>query len=110
MNIFSGITSVSKDCRIPHTLDQLRPGQYAKIIAVEPSDLSDRMSDLGFTAGAVVRCELVSLLGDPVAFRILIGNSDVESCSGRAMIALRKSEARTVRLKDMGVESCATWD
>ena len=110
MNVISVTTSASIDSCIPHTLAELRPGQCARIVEVEPNELADRLSDLGFTEGAAVRCELVSLMGDPLAFRILTGDPGVEACMGRSMIALRKKEARTVHLMATDAESRAVWD
>ncbi len=135
MNVRPVITPLSidaSDSSIPHTLDELHPGQCARIIAVLPTELADRMCDLGFSVGATVRCEMIGFLGDPMAFHILNGHSDHETCVGQSMIALRKKEARTIQMtqskdsipvpmKDTVVadlttcpqadtESCAAWD
>ena len=95
---------------IHQTLDQLRPGENAQIVSVDPTDLTDRMSDLGLTAGATVCCELISLLGDPMAFRVVNGNLSDASCIGQSMIALRKKDARSVHLIRTDAESRALWD
>jgi len=83
---------------MPRTLDELLPGQYARITAIDPGELADRMRDLGFSAGATVRCELIGFLGDPMAFHILHGHPDRESCLGQSMIALRKKDARSIQM------------
>ena len=112
MNVHPIVTSTIIVSSIPHTLDELRPGQSARIIAITPNGLADRISDLGFTAGATVRCELVSLFGDPMAFRILNGHSSDASCRGYSMIALRRMDARTIQTlqcqDDTASQECPT--
>ena len=135
MNVRHVITPLSidaSDSSIPHTLDELLPGQCARIMAVLPTELAGRMCDLGFSVGATVRCEMIGFLGDPMAFHILNGHSIHESCVVQSMIALRKMDARTIQMtqsqnsilvpsKDPIVadlttcpqadtESCAVWD
>ncbi|NLC12343.1 MAG: ferrous iron transport protein A [Firmicutes bacterium] len=52
-----------------------------------------RLLDLGFVAGAVIKCERKSPLGDPTAYRVR-----------GAVIALRSEEARTIIVREIGRE------
>ncbi len=101
MNIRPVIPSLAidtSDSSIPRTLDELLPGQCARITAIEPGELADRMCDLGFSVGTAVRCEMIGFLGDPMAFHVLHGHSDRESCIGQSMIALRKKDAQSIQM------------
>lgn len=72
------------------TLDQLRPGQAAEVMAVvgDPS-LQQRLCELGLFEGETVEFLTTAPLGDPVEIRL-----------GNTRLSLRKSEAAgvTVRL------------
>jgi len=66
-------------------LTQLRPGEAASVLAVEPSPLAARLIDLGFLGQ--VRCIAAAGRGGMRAYLV-----------GGALIALRHSDALTVRV------------
>lgn len=66
-------------------LNELREGESGTISAVMPSDISERLKELGFTAGTLVECRCRSFSGDPSAY----------SVKG-TVIALRKNDAESV--------------
>lgn len=78
-------------------LDILRPGEEAEVVrlsgAVQGSQRR-RLLDLGIVPGTVIRAELASASGDPVAYRIR-----------GAVIALRKSQAREVLIRRRRAEA-----
>lgn len=68
------------------TLDRLRVGETAVLGCIaEHHPLRGRLIDLGWTAGTTVRCERVSPLGDPVAYRVR-----------GSVIALRRSDGQGI--------------
>lgn len=70
-------------------LDQLRPGQTARVAGILPgSPLRRRLQDLGLVAGTRVECVGVSPLGDPAAYLVR-----------GAVVALRASDAAGVALE-----------
>ena len=72
------------------TLNELRPGESARVRGLLPDDgrnIVSRLMDLGFTRGARVRCLFAAPGGDPRAYRIR-----------GAVIALRSEDAGLVRL------------
>ena len=70
------------------TLSSLSVGQSGIVQAVcTEGDMRRRLQDLGLICGTRVDCVGISPLGDPKAFRIR-----------GAVIALRRSDADTVRL------------
>lgn len=84
----SGVTErVLPDSR----LSSLPVGQQATVVDLSPSCRGPerrRLLDLGVVPGTVVRAELASIGGDPVAYRIR-----------GAMIALRKTQADLIHVK-----------
>lgn len=84
------------------TLDRLRPGEIGRVIHIAPSSqLIERLGDLGITPGCQLRCERVSLFGDPVAYRVLPaegGTGTVVALRRRDAAALRVCVERRVRL------------
>lgn len=72
------------------TLDQLHIGEQGIIAALAAqSNIYRRLLDLGFVPGARVCCLFPAVFGDPRAY--LIKNT---------VIALRRSDARTILLKE----------
>ncbi len=72
------------------TLDSLKPGQLAHVVALDPGHpLRRRLLELGFIRGAKVQVVRFAPLGDPVQLRL--GHTD---------LALRAADLRgvTVRL------------
>ena len=72
-------------------LSSLAVGQQATVVDLSPSCRGPerrRLLDLGVVPGTVVRAELASIGGDPVAYRIR-----------GAMIALRKTQADLIHVK-----------
>ena len=79
----------------PKKLCDLRPGESATVHSfTDPRhSLSERLCDLGLTAGSAVTCTMQSPFGDPCAYLIR-----------GAVIALRRTDAAIVtvlRLEDM---------
>lgn len=71
------------------TLDQIALGQDAEIIYLNaPEEFRARLMSLGFIPGSRVKAVLESPWGDPVAYEI---------CG--AVIALRRTDARTIGVK-----------
>ncbi|NJP41301.1 ferrous iron transport protein A [Oscillospiraceae bacterium HV4-5-C5C] len=70
------------------TMDQLKPGQQARVRRLRADgSMRRRLQDLGLTPGNEVCCRLISPLGDPTAYEI---------CG--ALIAIRRDDAKTVEL------------
>jgi ferrous iron transport protein A len=71
------------------TLDQLKPGQAAIVVALHSQGLNRRrMMDFGILTGTKIEVEMVSPLGDPVAYRIR-----------GAVIALRNRQAHEIQIR-----------
>lgn len=71
-------------------LDQLQPGQRAKVVTLSPACRGPerrRLFDLGFVPGTPVEIELTSPLGDPVAYRVR-----------GSVVALRSEQARLIQI------------
>ena len=68
------------------TLDILPAGRWAAIRAVTHSH-RQRLLELGFIPGTIVRAVQISPLGDPVAYEVL-----------DTVIALRRCDARCVHI------------
>lgn len=66
-------------------LYDLNEGEKGVIAVVMPSDIAERLKELGFTAGTLVECRCRSFSGDPSAY----------SVKG-TVIALRKNDAESV--------------
>lgn len=78
--------------RIP--LSELRPGEAGRVLAIDPSSsLRERLGDLGILPGRCLRCEQVSLFGDPVAYRILSAGG-----APGTVIALRHRDAAALTM------------
>jgi DtxR family Mn-dependent transcriptional regulator len=78
-------------------LSSLAVGQQATVVDLSPSCRGPerrRLLDLGLVPGTVVRAELSSIGGDPVAYRIR-----------GAMIALRKTQADLIHVKRASQET-----
>ncbi|MBI5957831.1 MAG: ferrous iron transport protein A [Chloroflexi bacterium] len=72
-----------------HTLADLQPGESGVVKELHSTGLQRRrMMDLGVVPGTVIRVEMRSPLGDPVAYRVR-----------GAMIALRREQAQLVYLE-----------
>jgi DtxR family Mn-dependent transcriptional regulator len=57
----------------PVRLTDLRAGEYGQILAISPAcrgRMRRRLMDLGFLPGTVVKAEMSSALGDPMAYRV----------------------------------------
>ena len=70
------------------TLNELRPGESARVRGLLPDDgrnIVFRLLDLGFTRGARVRCLFAAPSGEPRAYRVR-----------GAAIALRREDAGLV--------------
>lgn len=71
------------------TLDQLRPGDLAKTVRVRPApETAQRLQELGFVPGTVVRLVRHAPFGDPL---------EVELCGYH--LSLRKAEAGLVEVE-----------
>lgn len=80
-------------------LDALRPGESAEVIrlsATVQGPSRRRLLDLGVVPGTVIRADLSSASGDPVAYRIR-----------GALIALRRVQAHEILVRRMGAEVAA---
>ncbi len=70
------------------TLDQLKPGQTAAVVSLASTGPNRRrMLDLGILPGTAIEVEMVSPLGDPIAYRVR-----------GAVIALRREQAREINI------------
>lgn len=70
------------------TLDQLQTGQIATITTLNARGPNRRrLMDLGILPGTHIEIEMVSPLGDPVAYRVR-----------GAVIALRREQAREIEI------------
>ncbi len=75
-------------------LSSLLPGQSACIEHIDQySTLARRMEDIGFHPGVSIRCERISFLGDPGAYRI--GDTGT-------VVALRRTDAQAVHIREDG--------
>ena len=75
------------------SLADLGPGQRGKVVAILPACQGlerRRMMDLGILPGTIIRAELVSAGGDPVAYRVR-----------EALIALRGEQARLITIQPL---------
>ena len=71
------------------TLDQLEKGQHARIVQLLcTGETRRRLMDLGILPETHVVAELVSPLGDPIAYRVR-----------EALIALRRVQARQIEIE-----------
>lgn len=73
------------------TLLDLRPGEVGRVLDISPACRGSqrrRLLDLGVVKGTKVEAELVSVAGDPVAYRIR-----------GALIALRREHAEWIRIE-----------
>jgi DtxR family Mn-dependent transcriptional regulator len=80
-------------------LDALRPGEEGVVVRVGgqvQGAQRRRLLDLGVVPGTVIRAELASLSGDPVAYRIR-----------GAVIALRRAQADDILIRRRGREEAA---
>ncbi len=86
--MYSGITAVyyTEDImKSEKNLSDLKEGERCIISAVKPSDISERLKELGFTAGTPVVCRCKSFSGDPAAYYVK-----------GTVIALRKDDAAAI--------------
>ena len=73
---------------VPTTLDRLKPGESGSVIGVDGNDdLAQRLSDLGFWPGTLVRVVRCSPLGDPTQYALRGFD-----------LALRANEARRIQV------------
>lgn len=73
----------------PQTLNQLKPGEYARVLRVEgEGPLRRRLMDMGLVRGVEVELVKAAPLGDPLDFRLRGYH-----------LALRRSEAARVRIE-----------
>ncbi len=66
-------------------LSDLKEGERCTIAAVRQSPISERLKELGFTAGTSVVCRCRSFSGDPAAYYVK-----------GTVIALRKEDAAAI--------------
>lgn len=66
-------------------LSDLKEGERCTITSVKPSPISERLKELGFTAGTSVICRCRSFSGDPAAYYVK-----------GTVIALRKEDAAAI--------------
>ncbi|MBR5512645.1 MAG: ferrous iron transport protein A [Ruminococcus sp.] len=66
-------------------LGHLKEGERCIISAVKPTGISERLKELGFTAGTPVVCRCKSFSGDPTAYYVK-----------GTVIALRKEDAAAI--------------
>ena len=77
----------------PPTLASLRPGQRARILAIETDrgpQLAQRLTDLGFIPGRTVEVLRRAPLGDPFLFQV----ADYE-------ISMRKADVSIVKVEEI---------
>jgi Fe2+ transport system protein FeoA len=96
--------STAGNSQAESSLAVLMPGQIARIVCIDPSSsLAARLGDLGIAEGTWVRCERISLLGDPRAYRIFPdsggGDDAFHPTLGGTVIALRGRDAVHVRVR-----------
>lgn len=87
------------DRRAVEGLDALRPGESAEVVrlaATVQGPARRRLLDLGVVPGTVIRAELASVSGDPVAYRIR-----------GALIALRDAQAREILVRRVTAREAA---
>lgn len=91
----------------PTTLDRLSVGQIGRVIDIDRhSPMYGRMQDMGIRSGTYIRCERISLFGDPVAYRVLravFDGVDEDAVTTRrfvseTLIAIRRCDARQVTI------------
>lgn len=114
------------------SLAVLMPGQSALVVSMDPSSsLAARLGDLGVANGTRIRCERISLLGDPRAYRIFPGftqtgetEEDFHQIVGGTVVALRYRDAVRIKVRRVpehiksrqpiratsGQEAGAAWD
>lgn len=71
-------------------LSELRPNERARVLGLSPACRAPerrRLFDLGFVPGTVVEVDMVSPLGDPVAYRVR-----------GSVVALRREQANLIRI------------
>jgi len=74
------------------SLDQLRPGQRGRIVALEGGDaLTQRLMEMGLLEGDEVELVGFAPLGDPVEVRL-----------GDYRLSLRRAEAARVQIEPLG--------
>ncbi len=84
----------TQKCHCQSRLSSLSPGQSACIEHIDQdSAISRRMEDMGLHAGVCIRCERISFLGDPGAYRI--GDTGT-------VVALRRTDAQAVHIREDG--------
>lgn len=89
----------TEDVDEPETLADLEPGETAEVLGLAPTCQGiqrRRLLDLGVVPGTRVTSEFRSTAGDPVAFLVR-----------GALIALRRSQQRWVRVRRLGGEEAA---
>jgi len=76
------------------TLSELKPGESGRIIHVFSNNLRKRIIDMGLTNGTVIKVKKLAPLGDPI--EILVRGY---------FLTLRKSEARTIEIERIEVQT-----
>lgn len=72
-----------------NNLSDLNAGEFCKIIRLNiKGNIKRRLQDIGLIEGTTVKCELISPLGDPKAYRIR-----------GALIAIRNSDAKYIDIE-----------
>ena len=83
---------------MPVTLDQLKRGQSAIVTNLTCTGTNRRrLMDLGILPGTSLTVELISPLGDPIAYRVR-----------ESLIALRRSQAQEIEIEPTPTESQET--
>ena len=77
---------------MPLTIDQLKPGQQAKITGFKACDASYRrqLMALGLTPGTMISIIRIAPMGDPIQIEVR-----------QAALALRKQEAAILQLEQL---------
>ena len=82
------------------SLDQLHPGEYARIERVDHhSSMRRRLQELGFVPGTRVECVGQSPMGDPSAYLVR-----------GAVIALRHRDGALIQISPLLESEESTWD
>lgn len=70
------------------TADSIRLNESAEILSLETCEIGQRLGEMGFRPGKSIELVVSAPFGDPLAFQI-----------DNTIIALRKNEAKLIRVK-----------
>ncbi len=71
----------------PYTADKAVPDQEMEIEEIQDSDITIKLLEMGLMPGKLLTLLYIAPFGDPLAFQL-----------GESLIALRKEEARLIRV------------